>query len=796
MGKVLLDILSKHQFVCSEHTKKAECFCLEKDCKLKLLCYSCIKSHDHLEQIRNIRDLFTIASCDNSSSQPMMEDFSHWLLEMSQTFQTKFGITASLIQKVTVSFDESASNPARLQALNSTAHLEHSARIELQNVYQQCRFGEVVRDGQGIDSLIECYVKVLANIESGRSQSIPVELKEKLGSIMTTMDTLNDQLKGCVELLESVDSNTRDNLKQEQVNQIPQIKRSASQEHAVKAEAHEKSGRIREKINGLQQSESNMDQPCRTVAKDSLIEEEKDNILQNDDKMDYLPKASDLNIQNERNLHFDCYSHNQLIEVSNSTNQRIEESRTSVLTSTTKTTAAQLTGTNALHSDIMHEEHPVRNHSEVLNRMSTALNQMDPKPSLEELSLVLKEATQSGMDAECYQYKELNELVYQGEKLFKKYDLVNRAYLEEAATFKNKINKTLSSITLSLPSQNATIDFNQISKNLKDLRTKVTDFVKRKLKTKEELNSIIKELQDSKFEFSREINALQNLLANAEFNLLRFMKKLEGTEGDPGKISVSQFNQSFLDLFDHPLKTEEHQKLIQQFFSIQKMKAQIIEAIQAHGRPNPIETEGAQEKDSKKENLKNLIRKMKNKKFQRIDFEAEGARLIELSKGLQKRKSGQLKENLPKDGQKKKIAEPKEKRKSKSFDTKITTETPEALSEKSLNQSEIVPEKRKSGSIRNIWGLQQISSELYGNMIGRINAAQPEKETHEMIPEPETSHNNPFMQENAFMPSQYGGANPFFNNNLNHLSQVMVDPEDLDRIRKKVKKGDTGSVTF
>lgn len=777
MSKVLLDI-SKHKLFCTPHakdSKAAQFICFENGCEQRLCCFSCLRTHQHTDRIRNINELFRLDVNEYTLNPSRLRELEGWLSATYNVFQEKFESMTSFLQKMMCLFEESEQREVRLQAFNSLESLANVSSTELQNAYRQFQFGEVIKDGPAINSLIQYYIKLLEGIEDKCPKRNSEKLKESIMQIVETVGTLNNQLENVVEFLDSVGLISKIDVKREHLSSSAQ----ASQKFESKISQEmvpENTDPVLSSGNHYQASNTKeFNAPRRTVTNKRGIEEEQA-ILQSDLKIDSLPVVSAIDTQNAGRTRSPIRTQNDVAERA-FTKERAP--------------AAVQRDENYFHrSDRMEEEHPILDSKSVLKKISSVLNQQDTKPKLAELVLLLKEADQCAFDESCVEYKIMKDLTQEGQQLLKKHNSLTSIYKEESEAFKNKINKTLSNIATSNDSDGKAVELTQVKKDLKALRRKVTDYMKSKLKSKEDISSIIKELEESKLDFSLEIKVLENLLEKSAAAMAALMNELESPDHNSKKISVSEFTRRFLELFDYPFKFEEHSKLIKQFFSIQKIKGGLVEIINSSSRAKLNPGEESKLDPSLLETAKKIIRKISSKEFQKFDFEKEGESVIEIRNSFKTKKSGQLKGNLPQSEQKKKkIAEPKAKRKSKPLETNARTENQQVLPEtKPINEA---PKEEPSSSL-NMWNLQKIRSEFFNEKIEDSNSMNAEREVTKTTPVFRSAVNNPFMQQDQAIHSQdgKGGKNPFFGSQW--FSQNLMDSGITDNPQKKIK-GDFNS---
>ena len=684
MNEILLD-MSEHELQCSKDGKKAECFCVEDNCMQRLLCFPCLSTHSD-GNFRNISQLFTVNTSNYSLDPSMVKTFELWLSGMSRMFQERFGSMTLLLQQVMTMFDNLSSEKNLLEKFNSNESLFSNAKAELKEEYQKANFARVIKDGPQMTRLIEMHVEILKNLENSCPRKSVEMVKQKFYGIITAVEKLNDQCGDLVKCLGSVGL-IADNNPECSISNQPDQPNDNDDNRSMQAEVLEEDPISISSKEPVESPKKVTLDHNKTISKDDLMVDEDQDMLQREQRIESIPVVQPLETNSEN---YGSYQNDEIQEFEESSHMMDSPIATSDHAKDI-VEAAQPVENELIMPKNSSSKLALSNKNEILAQITDILNQNQLKPQLHDLLALKNAGAECGLNGTFYEYQLMVEMIEKGEQIHEKYEAIAKIYREESQSFKQTlIDKFLSMQAPDDPD----IKPDEISlakKNLKNLQRRIASHVKNKCKSKEEICSLISELKDSKVNFITEAESLQDAVEGSEMILVSLISELTDCAKGSHKISVTEFNKRFYEVLEFPLGSEALSKLIKQFISIMKFKKQLINIIQ---KSTNDEAKTSEEDDkSLTENAKKILRKMQSQKFTGIDFEAEGTRITEIVGSKKTRKSENLKENLPLEGQ----SEKKKKRTSEGK-RKIKRESNAASKKEEFINNESSREERHKGN--------------------------------------------------------------------------------------------------
>ena len=718
-----------------------------------------------------------------------VEEFESWLSGVFRMFQERFGSMTLLLQQVMNMFDNLSSEKNLLKKFNSNEGSFSNAKAELKNEYEKADFDRVIKDGPQMTRLIEMHIEILKNLENGCPRKSVDTVKQKFYGVLAAAEKLNDQCEDLVKCLGSVGLIAENNPECSISNQPDQLNDN-DDNRSMQAEVLEENPISISSIEPVQSPKKKVTlDHNKTISKDDLMVEEDQDMLQREQRIESIPVVQPLETNSEN---YGNYQNDEIQEFEESSHMMDSPIATSDHAKDIAE-AAQPVENELIMPRTSSNKPALSNKNEILTQILDILALSQSKPQMQDLFALKNAGAKCGLNGTFYEYQLLGEMVDKGEQIYKKYEAIARNYREDIQSFKQtQIDKFLS---MQAPEDPDTIpaDTSLANKNLKDLKNiqrRIESYVKSKCKSREEIYSVISELKDSSVDFTKEAESLQDAVKESEVILASFLSELEDCAKGSRKISVTELNQRFFKVLEFPLKSEELSKLTKQFILIMNFKKQLTSII--HNLTNDEAKTGEEEKDkSPTKNAKKILRKMQSQKFAGVDFEAEGIRITEIASSKKTRKSGNLKENLPLEGQSKKKRTSGAKTKTKR-ESNVASKKEEFIN-KELSQEEI---HKGNGSGA---GSKSASHEYYWNTPTKFYLRSQEKEDIEfddiesvnsddagddVVIEVEANKKNPFIQQDQMMSQE---PNPFLMHRFIGLSQCPNESDFDEKSRKKVK---------
>lgn len=653
-SEILLDV-SKHNFQCLEHGKKSEFFCVAKDCNQRLFCFTCLrtlKSHPHnLGESENINtDLFRVKLEKRILNTSQIKDLAAEVVKTSQESQNKLKSILEVLKAIENEF----SKPEALTNADYTSLIDSSKRA-LRTEYEKQKFEQCITDGSKFNSLIKIFLELREKIDLHNHKPKPEHFLETLTEAAEAIDKLGHKIESLTQLFGNKDpTHTLDSKNSPDTTSLVVDLTTSVDQHNALTTVQNSNPSLEQQSHPVEMIVSRSN--CFAVKSDVMEEVHSKQI-----QFKSMPQPNNTKLppqQTSSNGNSGKKVPPQIEALIAQTKKSASSQKAQV--SPTRNTN-QHSKSNSMHQEASTEvanctayfqvKHPDFSREFLLKRLAYFLEEENEfKPKVDDLHNFLLDASgEFDLDTSQCEYRKAIKIVKLGKTLQKRCEEVLEFQYEKGKNFRNELSDLLGYL---FSKQNGKyLELKEMNAEFKTIKTSVENYVHEKMKTKEALLTIVKELNGCKLDFSKETKALNEEIKASEQQIDQALSQIEQFASSDKKVKVSFLTERTLDLLELPLRTEKLCKLVQKFLSVQKFKVSLVDAF---GKYSFIVSKKANPKDTLE--FRNLEKLVIASKFKKYDFELEAKEIWEhfMPEKL-KESENQLYENLRKDPQRKVI---------------------------------------------------------------------------------------------------------------------------------------------